>query len=120
MLYYRSLLFLAGSPIKLRSGPSPSFSLQLLNLLMLLLFSDRQFHSSITGEKKNVIMSAVGSWKSAFSVPPFSPLVPVYMYHGCQTTYFRKPRFEWRIDSILQVQMEKMVALTQTASPYLQ
>ena len=32
----------------------------------------------------------VGTWKSAFSVPPFSALVTVCMYNGCQTTYFRK------------------------------
>ena len=26
----------------------------------------------------------VGTWKSAFSVPPFSALVTVCMYNGCQ------------------------------------
>ena len=30
------------------------------------------------------------TWKSDFSVPPFSALVTVCMYNGCQTTYFRK------------------------------
>ena len=32
----------------------------------------------------------VGTWKSVFSVPPYSALVTVCMYNGCQTTYFRK------------------------------
>ena len=32
----------------------------------------------------------IGTWKSAFSVPPFSALLTVCMHNGCQTTYFRK------------------------------
>ena len=37
-----------------------------------------------------ILMYKLGTWKSALSVLPFSALVNVCMYNGCQTTYFRK------------------------------
>ena len=47
--------------------------------------------------------SMVGTWKSVFSVPPFSALVTVCMYNGCQKHTSENCGFHWLIYSVFHI-----------------